>query len=365
MTTTKPAPTVPDADIHALRAFNRFYTRKAGVLGPYLASDLSLTDVRVLYELAHPGDAAPTATDIARKLGHDNGYLSRILKRFENRGWIQRTPNPRDGRQSLLALTPAGREAYAPLEARSHSEAGAIIAPLDEGQRGELMDALETVRRLLGDPSSASAPAVNGSAVAPSTNGEANGMDVDTDTDSGAPPKPKPVNDVVLRDVRAGDLGWVVETHGATYFEEYGWNVEFEALVAEIVADFARTHDPERERAWIAERPSPSDSEGGGRGGERVGCVFVVKGRDEHTAKLRLLCLTPAARGLGLGGKLVDEVIAYARSKGYKRVELWTHSCLVAARGIYAKRGFRLVESEPYVGLGGFELVGENWELQL
>lgn len=329
MTTTNgptSAPSVADGDIHALRAFNRFYTRKAGVLGPYLASDLSLTDVRVLYELAHAGDAAPTATEIARKLGHDNGYLSRILKRFETRGWICRTPNPRDGRQSLLALTQKGREAYAPLEARSHAEAGAILAPLADGERGELMGALETIRRLLGDPTST----------------------------EGTIDEPALKHEVVLRDIRPGDLGWVVQMHGALYHAEYGWNSDFEALVAEIVADFARTHDAERERAWIAESA-----------GERVGCVFVVKGSKPDTAKLRLLCLTPAARGLGLGGRLVDEVIGYATEKGYRRIELWTHANLLAARKIYAKRGFELIKSEPYVGLGGFELVGEFWEKDL
>lgn len=347
MTNSTSTSTVPDTDIHALRAFNRFYTRKAGVLGPYLSSDLSLTDVRVLYELAHaPSDLV--ATDIARKLGHDNGYLSRILKRFENRGWIKRTPNPRDGRQSLLALTDKGREAFAPLDARSHAEAGAVLEPLSERERGELMSALETVQRLLG------APTADGAGTASASSATMSSASTTNDNANGAPAPAGLATSVTLRNIQPGDLGWVVQIHGALYHAEYGWDATFEALVAEIVADFARNHDPARERAWIAEA-----------GGERVGCVFVVKGSAPTTAKLRLLCLTPAARGLGLGGRLVDEVLSFARGAGYNRVELWTHSCLLAARKIYARRGFELVKSEPYVGLGGHELVGEFWELDL
>lgn len=325
-------------DVHALRAFNRFYTRQAGVLGPYLSSDLSLTDVRVLYELAHPPAGPPTATEIARTLGHDNGYLSRILKRFEARGWISRAPHPRDGRQSLLSLTPAGVEAYAPLEERSHAQAGAMLEPLSDVRREELMDALATVRRLLGDPA-------------------ATPVDEDaTLQETPASSQPSPAHstgDITLRGLQPGDLGWVMQTHGAQYFAEYGWGRDFEALAGEVVVEFARDRDP-RVRAWIAERNN-----------ERVGCVFMMRGRDEETAKLRLLCLTPAARGAGLGARLVDEVLKHAREQGFKRLELWTHSCLTAARSIYARRGFVLTDVKPYVAEGGIELVGENWEVEL
>ncbi|CAK9786755.1 transcriptional regulator, MarR family with acetyltransferase activity [Cutaneotrichosporon oleaginosum] len=333
---------VPDADILALRAFNRFYTRHAGVLGPYLASDLSLTDVRVLYEIAHAAEP-PTATEIARTLGHDNGYLSRILKRLETRGWVRRAPHPRDGRQSLLALTPDGEAAYAGLDERSQAQAGEMLAPLSEEKRDELMRALDTVRRLLGDATLAldagdAAQVSTGAKAAPALP---------------TPAHPTPTGDVILRDLQPGDLGWVVQTHGSQYFAEYGWGREFEVLAAEVIVDFGRDKDP-RVRAWIAER-----------GGERVGCVFMVRGRDDETAKLRLLCLTPGARGAGLGARLVDEVLAHARAMKFKRLELWTHSCLTTARSIYARRGFVMKEIKPYVSDGGTELVGENWELEL
>ncbi|BEI84197.1 hypothetical protein CcaverHIS002_0408010 [Cutaneotrichosporon cavernicola] len=316
--------TPSEEDIHALRAFNRFYTRQAGVLGPYLSSDLSLTDVRVLYELAHPADGAPTATEIARTLGHDNGYLSRILKRFEARGWLLRTPHPRDGRQSLLSLTQAGLDAFAPLEGRSHAQAGDMLAALGPSERDELMGALSTVRRLLDD-----------SVVKEEV------KELETK------------DEVTFRGLQPGDIGWVAMIHGAQYFAEYGWGRDFEILAAQVVIDFARDKDP-RMRSWIAER-----------GGERVGCVFMMRGRDDETAKLRLLCLTPGARGAGLGARLVDEVLAHARAMGFKRLELWTHSCLTAARDIYGRRGFVLTESNPYVAEGGIELVGENWEVEL
>ncbi|GMK59400.1 hypothetical protein CspeluHIS016_0800060 [Cutaneotrichosporon spelunceum] len=328
-------------DIHALRAFNRFYTRRAGVLGPYLSSDLSLTDVRVMYELAHPADGAPTATEIARTLGHDNGYLSRILKRFEARGWLLRTPHPRDGRQSLLSLTASGRDAFAPLENRSHAQAGDMLASLGGAERTELMHALSAVRRLLGEPGL----------------GDDQGLDDDPGLDDGSVVETKvngPAHDeITFRGLQPGDIGWVAMIHGSQYFAEYGWGRDFEVLAAQVVIDFARDRDP-RMRAWIAERA-----------GERVGCVFMMRGRDDETAKLRLLCLTPGARGAGLGARLVDEVIAHARAMGFARLELWTHSCLTAAREIYARRGFVLTESNPYVAEGGIELVGENWELEL
>ncbi|MDM0034169.1 helix-turn-helix domain-containing GNAT family N-acetyltransferase [Variovorax sp. J22P271] len=314
MSVTLPAP--EDAQVKAIRGFNRFYTRQIGVLDPYLDSEMSLTDVRVLYELAHR--AEPVASEIGRDLHLDGGYLSRILRRFESQGWLQRQPHPRDARQSLLALTEAGHAAFAPLQQKSRDEARALLAPLPLAERRQLIDAMGTLQALL-DP-----------AARPRARHQA----------------------AVLRDPAPGDIGWVVQQHGEIYAREYGWNSEFEALVADIAAQFLRKFQPAWERCWIAELD-----------GERVGAVFVVR-KSATTAQLRMLILSPKARGLGLGARLTDECIAFARAKGYKKMVLWTNSCLAAARGIYAARGFRLVKSEPYEGFGQ-PLVGENWELKL
>ena len=304
------------AAVKAIRRFNRFYTHRIGVLAPYLGSELSLTDVRVLYELAHREQ--PVASEIARDLQLDNGYLSRILRRFEAQGWLAREPDARDARQSLLRLTETGHAAFAPLQQKSRDEAAALIAPLGDGQRGRVIEAMTTLQTLL-DP---------------------------------AEQPPAPTRTVLLRDPQPGDLGWVVQQHGEVYAREYGWNRDFEGLVADIAGEFVRKFQPDRERCWIAELD-----------GERVGAVFVVR-KSATTAKLRLLILSPKARGLGLGGRLTDECIAFARAKGYRKMVLWTHSCLVAARRIYAARGFRLVASEPYEGFGQ-QLVSETWELRL
>ena len=305
---------VTAAQVRSVRGFNRFYTQRIGVLAPYLGSDLSLTEVRVLYELAHREQ--PTATEIGRDLVLDAGYLSRILRRFEANGWLARAPSPADARQSLLALTPAGHEAFAPLQQRSRDEAAGLLAPLAAQDRARVLDAMKTLHRLL---------------------------------DSGAAPASRPV----LRHLRPGDMGWVVMQHGEIYAREYGFNWEFEALVAEIAAGFIKNFRPARERGWIAECD-----------GERVGAVFVVH-KSATIAQLRLLVLTPAARGQGLGGKLVDECIAFARSRQYRKLVLWTNGHLVAARAIYESRGFRLVASEPFEGYGKTDLVGETWELRL
>lgn len=310
----KRSATVPAAHVKALRSFNRFYTQRIGVLTPYLGSDLSLTDVRVLYELAHRDQ--PTATELGRELALDAGYLSRILRRFERQGWLTRTPSPADARQSLLQLTEAGHQAFAPLQQRSRDEAAALLAPLARPAQQQLTQALATVQRLL-------AP--------------------------GSSPAPK---NVVLRDPQPGDMGWVVQQHGEVYAREYGWDSSFEALVAEIVAGYVRRHQPDRERCWIAELD-----------GERVGSAFVVR-KSNSVAQLRLLILTPPARGLGLGARLTDGCLAFARGKGYKKMVLWTNSCLDNARALYARRGFQLVKSEPYTGFGK-NLVGETWELRL
>nr|WP_242701281.1 bifunctional helix-turn-helix transcriptional regulator/GNAT family N-acetyltransferase [Acidovorax sp. SD340] len=291
-------------------------TRRVGVLDPYLGSNLSLTDVRVLYELAHR--EAPVASELARDLGLDGGYLSRILRRFETAGWITRSASAKDARQSVLALTSLGRDVFEPLQQRSRDEAAALLAPLPPARQQELVDAMGRIETLL-DPTLAN---LSGPRVA------------------------------VLRDPVPGDIGWVVQQHGEIYWREYGWDSRFEALVADIAAQFVRKFQSAWERCWVAELD-----------GERVGAVFVVR-KSATTAQLRMLILSPKARGLGLGARLTDECIAFARAKGYKKMVLWTNSCLTAARGIYAKRGFKLAKSEPYEGFGQ-QLVGETWELKL
>lgn len=304
------------AAVKAVRQFNRFYTARVGILDPYLGSDLSLTEVRVLYELAHR--PASVASEIGKALGLDAGYLSRIVRRFEASGWLTRQPNPADARQHLLALTEAGHAAFAPLQQRSRDEAAALLAPLAPAERQRLVAAMTTVQELL-DPDRLVAGRVPAA---------------------------------ILRDPVPGDLGWVVQQHGELYAREYGLNAEFEALVAGICARYQRKFQPEWERCWIAELD-----------GERVGSVFVMR-KSATTAQLRLLILTPRARGLGLGAKLTDACLDFARRKGYRKMVLWTNSCLAAARSIYAARGFRLVKSEPYVGFGQ-QMVGETWELRL
>jgi DNA-binding MarR family transcriptional regulator/GNAT superfamily N-acetyltransferase len=304
---------VPTAQVKAVRRFNRFITRRIGVLDPYLGSELSLTDVRVLYELAHRSGLS--AAVLQRELGVDGGYLSRILKRFEAAGWLRRTPNPADARQSLLELTEGGHAAFAPLQQKSRAEAAALLAPLAPAQRTEAVGAMERLQALLDAPSPAT-------------------------------------RTVLLREPVPGDIGWVVQQHGEVYAREYGWNMEFEALVAGIAAQFVRKFQREWEKCWIAELD-----------GERVGAIFVVR-KSATTAQLRMLILAPQARGLGLGARLTDEAIAFARAKGYKKMVLWTNSCLTAARAIYAKRGFVLDKSEAYEGFGQ-QLVGETWSLRL
>lgn len=305
----------PADAVKAVRRFNRFFTRRIGVLDPYLSSELSLTDVRVLYELAHRQDLV--ASELARELGLDGGYLSRILRRFENAGWISRAPSAKDARQSVLTLTPTGHDAFAPLQQRSREEAAALLAPLPAARQAELVQAMERIEALLEPAAPGGAPRV-----------------------------------AVLRDPQPGDIGWVVQQHGEIYAREYGWDMRFEALVADIAAQFVRRFQPEWEKCWIAELD-----------GERVGAIFLVR-KSATTAKLRMLILSPKARGMGLGARLTDECIAFARAKGYKKMVLWTNSCLITARSIYAKRGFVLDKSEPYEDFGQ-QLVGETWSLKL
>jgi len=313
---TLPASSVAPAQVKAVRGFNRFYTQRIGVLDPYLGSELSLTEARVLYELAHRDQ--PTATELGRDLALDAGYLSRILRRFEARGWLARAPSPADGRQSLLKLTEAGHEAFAPLQQKSRDEAAALLAGLPAAARDKLIAAMHTVRQLL----------------------DASHQPTST------------TRTVVLRDPRPGDMGWVVMQHGEIYAREYRFTNEFEALVADIAAKYIRNIDPAWEKGWIAEID-----------GERVGSVFVVR-KSATVAQLRLLILTPGARGHGLGGRLTDECIAFARSKGYRKLTLWTNGHLDAARAIYKSRGFKLVKSEPFHAYDQ-DLVSEIWELKL
>jgi DNA-binding MarR family transcriptional regulator/ribosomal protein S18 acetylase RimI-like enzyme len=304
---------VAKSHVKAVRAFNRFYTQRIGVLKRYLDTDFTLTEVRVLYELAHRPPLA--ARDLVHDLELDPGYLSRIVRRFEDQGWIAREPAPHDGRQHLLRLTEAGYATFGPLQQKSRDETAALIATVPRDARPQLISALQTVHRLLDPPVA----------------GERR---------------------VTLRELRPGDLGWVVQTHGELYAREYGFDWTFEALVAEIAAQFVRDFVPQQEKCWIAEVD-----------GERAGCVFVVR-KSATVAKLRLLILRPEARGLGLGGRLVDECIAFARAAGYRRMVLWTQSNLTAARAIYASRGFELKESEPNDAFGQ-HLVSETWERKL
>ncbi|TAL66229.1 MAG: GNAT family N-acetyltransferase [Burkholderiaceae bacterium] len=302
-------------DIRAVRAFNRFYTQRIGVLDPYLGSELALTQVRVLYELAHRDQ--PTAAELGRDLALDAGYLSRILRNFETRGWLARVPSPADARQSLLQLTDAGHQAFAPLQQKSRDQAAALLGALPAADQRRLIEAMATVQRLLSPAPVAAAPRT-----------------------------------VLLREPKSGDMGWVVQQHGEIYAREYGWDSDFEALVADIAARFIKHFRPDCERCWIAELD-----------GERVGSVLVAR-RSATVAQLRLLILTPGARGFGLGARLTDECLAFARAKGYRKMVLWTNSNLLAARAIYARRGFQLTKSEPYHGYG-HDLVGETWELKL
>ena len=309
------ASTVSQADtIAAVRRFSRFYTRQLGLLGDgLLKSDFSMTEERVLYELAHR--AVPIATDICRDLGLDAGYLSRILKTFELRGLIVRTVSTDDGRRTQLTMTQAGRAAFETLDRASQEDVRAIIGRLTPEQAVALNQAMRTIEDLMATPGPMTAP-------------------------------------ITLRPYRLGDLGWIVHRQTILYALEYGWDATYEALAAEILAGFVKEHDPERERGWIAERE-----------GQVLGSVFVMRG-SEAVAKLRLLYLERAARGLGLGRRLVDICIAFAREKGYRTLTLWTNDVLVPARRIYQQAGFRCVAAEAHHSFGK-DMVGETWELTL
>jgi len=315
-------PSVGDDTIAAVRRFNRFYTRRIGVLEEGLVdTPFTLAESRLLWELAHR--ERTTASELARDLALDRGYMSRLLRGLRERALVTSTRSPHDARHALLALTAQGRKAYAPLDRRTQTQVAAMLAPLGEADRSRLVAAMGTVERLLEPDPARTAP-------------------------------------WLLRAHRPGDLGWVIARHGALYAHEYGWDIRFEALVARIAAHFVEHLEPEREACWIAERD-----------GANLGCVFLVQARDDATdapqpgvAQLRLLLVEPSARGLGIGARLVDECERFARGAGYRRIVLWTNSVLVAARGIYAKAGYRLTKNEHHTSFG-HALVGENWELEL
>jgi DNA-binding MarR family transcriptional regulator/N-acetylglutamate synthase-like GNAT family acetyltransferase len=308
-----------DGYVEAMRRFSRFYTRRIGLLQEeFLGTEFSLTEGRVLYELAHKRES--TAAAIAAALGVDAGYLSRILSAFEKKKLIAKTASPTDRRQSILTLTALGRKAFAPLEARSSEQVGKMISTLSEPKKKRLVEAMQTVEELLGG----------------------DGVEAE---------RAKPTG-YVLRPPQVGDLGWVVHRQGALYWQEWGYDERFEALVAEIVAKFVQNLDAKRERCWIAERDE-----------EIVGSVFLVR-ESEKTAKLRLLYVEPSARGLGIGARLVAECVRFARQAGYEEIVLWTQSELDAARHVYEKAGFRVVEKKEHHSFGK-DLTAEVWELEL
>lgn len=302
-----------EARIAAVRRFSRFYTRQLGLLQESLVhTRFSLTEARVLYELAHRDTV--TASALAAELDLDHGYLSRILRRFAEDGLLARTRAPHDGRQHLISITAKGREAFAPLNQGSHDQVAAMLEKLAPTDQARVVGAMNTVETLLG-ASSAPVP-------------------------------------IVLRTHQPGDMGWVTSAHGALYAQECGWNIMFEALVAKITAEFIENFDAKRERCWIAERD-----------GERVGSVFVVR-KTHEIAKLRLLILDPRARGLKLGTRLVEECLRFAKTAGYSSMTLWTQSNLTAARAIYQRAGFRLAAQEPHHSFG-VDLIGETWDIDL
>jgi DNA-binding MarR family transcriptional regulator/GNAT superfamily N-acetyltransferase len=307
--------TTPDmeARIAAVRRFSRFYTRQLGLLRENLVDTrFSLTESRVLYELAHREKV--TASELAADLGLDHGYLSRILRRFGEDGILKKVRAPEDRRQSFISITAKGRKAFAPLNKGSHDQVAAMLEKLGTTEQQRVVGAMAAVESLL---------------------------------DAAPPASP-----IVLRPHQPGDMGWITSAHGAIYAQEYGWDITFEALVAKITAEFIENFDPRRERCWIAELD-----------GERVGSVFVVRKSDE-IAKLRLLILDKRARGLGLGRRLVEECLRFAKNAGYSSMTLWTQSILTAARGIYERAGFRLVASEPNHSFG-VDLISETWERDL
>ena len=298
--------------MRAVREFNRVYTNMIGLLrGQYLDSPYSLTEARVLFELAHEDQAE--VSSLRRSVDIDAGYLSRILARFEADGLLTRRRSDADARRRVITLTAAGQEAFRLLDMRSADEISALLSRLTEAEQQRLTAAMATIQEIAG-------------------------------------PRDRPAA-FLLRPPAPGELGWVVQRNGALYAQEYGWDASYEALVARIVADYAGRADP-REAAWIAELD-----------GEPAGCVFCMR-KDDVTAQLRLLLVEPRARGMGLGGRLVAECVAFARRGGYQQMVLWTNDVLAAARRIYQRAGFELVDAEQHHSFG-HDLVGQNWRLPL
>lgn len=302
--------------IEAVRRFNRFYTRQIGLLEEHLVrSPYSLSEARVLHEIAHHEDA--TVTDLARDLDLDLGYLSRILRQFQRKGLIEKRLSSTDRRRQIVTLSEAGREAYAGLNAASRAQVEAMLGPLDAGLQRRLVGAMGAIEGILRVPAEHRVS-------------------------------------YILRQHQPGDMGWIVHRHGVIYNQEYGWDERFEALVAEIVARFIRDFDPRLERCWIAEKD-----------GENVGSVFVVRHPDRPgVARLRLLLVEPKARGLGIGARLVRECTLFARRAGYRTITLWTNSVLHGARRLYEREGYRLMGEEPHHSYGA-DLVAQDWELDL
>jgi DNA-binding MarR family transcriptional regulator/N-acetylglutamate synthase-like GNAT family acetyltransferase len=297
-----------------MRRFSRFYTRRIGVLHEgYNGSEFSLTEARIIYEVAHLEVA--TASDLVKSLELNPGYLSRILKTFEERNLIRRAAAPNDARQQFISLTEAGQQKFAALNVRSRNDMLRMVGDLTSRQQERLIVAMNEIETLLS-----------------------------AEPERGA--------SYVLRPHQPGDLGWAVQQHGLLYAEQYGWDETFEALAAEVAAKFLRDFDPKRERSWIAEKD-----------GENVGCIFLVKQSDE-VAKIRMLLVHPKARGLGIGKRLVEECIRFARQKGYKTITVWTNDILTTARHIYQLAGFKLMAEERHHSFG-HQMVGETWELEL
>ncbi len=305
---------ISEESVGAVRRFNRFFTRQIGVLREGLVhTPYSLTEARILFELGHSEQVK--ASGLCRELGLDAGYLSRILARLEQQGLIAKVRSDSDGRQRLLHLTPEGEKTAALLDQRSREEVSEMLSDLSEEERLRLLKAMQTIEGVFDRGLKFSEP-------------------------------------FVLRPHEPGDMGWVTHRHGVLYAQQYGWDERFEALVAQIVADFINNYNPARERCWIAEMD-----------GEIIGSIFLVQS-SETVAKLRLLLVEPKARGMGLGTRLVQECIRFARRSGYQKIVLWTNSVLVEARHIYHKSGFMLIEQEPHHSYG-HDLVGETWELIL
>ena len=305
--------------VKEIREFNRFYTNLIGALdySRHLHTPFTLTEARVLYELAHAPHA--DAADLRVELSIDAGHLSRMLAKFEQQHLVTRGPSARDARRQQIELTSRGREAASLLEERAQEAVGTLVGGIPAEDRGRLTDAMRTVQRILREERS------------PGTH------------------QPR----AVLRAPRPGDLGWTIECNAAVYARQFGWNDEYEALVAKIVAEYASDHDPQTEAAWIAELD-----------GERVGCVFCMRDDQPGTARLRLLVVDPAARGHGIGRMLVDTCIAFARDAGYTQMVLWTNDILGAARRIYQRAGFELVAEKPHHSFG-HDLIGQDWRLAL